>query len=51
MSILVKNVTEDAFGKYGRVISGYEISELLEKMNDTPNHSVIDYAHYSILSE
>ena len=36
MSILVKNVTEDAFGKYGRVISGYEISELLEKMNDTP---------------
>ena len=36
MSILVKNVTEDAFGKYGRVMSGYDISQLLEKMEDTP---------------
>ena len=36
MSILAKNVTEDAFGKYGRVISGYDISQLLEKMEDTP---------------
>ena len=36
MSILVKNVTEDAFGKYGRIINGYEISQLLERMEDTP---------------
>ena len=36
MSILIKNVTEDAFGKYGRIISGYEISQLLERMEDTP---------------
>jgi len=36
MSILVKNVTEDAFGKYGRIMSGYDISQLLEKMEDTP---------------
>lgn len=36
MSILVKNVTDDAFVKYGRIISGYEISELLIKMDETP---------------
>ena len=36
MSIIVKNVTDDAFGKYGRIISGYDIRQLLEKMDDTP---------------
>lgn len=36
MSILIKDVTEDSFGKYGRIINGYDISQLLEKMKDTP---------------
>lgn len=36
MSILIKNISDDAFRKYGRILSGYDVSELLEKMNDTP---------------
>ena len=43
MSILVKNVTEDAFGKYGRIIGGYDISQLLEKMEDTPFPNSVIY--------
>lgn len=35
MSIVVKSVTDDAFIKYGRIISGYEISALLKKMEET----------------
>lgn len=36
MSILIKNVADDAFVKYGRVINGYDIRELLAKMEETP---------------
>lgn len=36
MSIELKKVTDEAFCKYGRVISGYDTAELIEKMGETP---------------
>ena len=36
MAIEVKKVTDAAFKKYGRVITDYDCSELIEKMGDTP---------------
>jgi len=36
MSIEVKKITDPAFRKYGRVITDYKISELIEKMGATP---------------
>ena len=36
MAIEVKSVTDAAFKKYGRVISGIDCSELIEKMGGTP---------------
>lgn len=32
----IKKVTDEAFGKYGRVIQDIDFTELLEKMQDTP---------------
>lgn len=36
MAIEVKSITDAAFKKYGRVISGIDCSELIEKMGSTP---------------
>jgi len=36
MAIEIKKVTDAAFRKYGRVISGIDFSELIEKMGETP---------------
>lgn len=36
MAIEVKSVTDAAFRKYGRVITGIDCSGLIEKMGDTP---------------
>lgn len=32
----IKKVTDDAFSAYGKVLEGYDFSELLEVMKDTP---------------
>ncbi len=32
----IKKVTDDAFSAYGKVLEGYDFSELLEEMKDTP---------------
>ena len=36
MGVEVKRITDPAFGAYGKVITGYELSQLLEKMGETP---------------
>lgn len=36
MGIIIQNVTDDAFKQYGRILHGYDISQLLVKMEDTP---------------
>ncbi len=36
MSIEIKKVTDAAFRKYGRILEGYDFSELIAKMEDTP---------------
>lgn len=36
MGLAVKPVTDEAFRAYGKVITGYETGELLEKMGSTP---------------
>ena len=35
MSIEVKKITDPAFKKYGRVITGYDCEELIKKMGET----------------
>ena len=43
MSIEVKKITDPAFKKYGRVITGYDCEELIKKMGETecPEDAVI----------
>lgn len=36
MSIVIQNVTDDSFKKYGRVLDGHDVSQLLVKMEETP---------------
>lgn len=36
MGMLVKKVTDPAFRAYGKIISGYDLKELLEAMENTP---------------
>lgn len=36
MGIEIKPVTDPAFGAYGKIVTGYEIGELLKKMEETP---------------
>ncbi|WP_077611466.1 DUF4867 family protein [Clostridium sp. Marseille-P2415] len=36
MGLAYKTVTDPAFGVYGKVVTGYEVGELLEKMGETP---------------
>ena len=36
MGVEVKRITDPAFGAYGKVITRYELSQLLEKMGETP---------------
>ncbi|GLC79274.1 DUF4867 family protein [Lacrimispora brassicae] len=36
MGLLIKPVTDPAFHVYGKVVTGYDVEELLEKMKETP---------------
>ncbi|WP_349948758.1 DUF4867 family protein [Lacrimispora sp. BS-2] len=36
MGLSMKPVTDPAFGTYGKVVTGYDAGELLEKMKETP---------------
>ncbi|GLB29505.1 DUF4867 domain-containing protein [Lacrimispora amygdalina] len=36
MGIEIKPVTDPAFGAYGKIVTGYEIGDLLKKMEETP---------------
>ncbi|ADL03959.1 DUF4867 family protein [Lacrimispora saccharolytica] len=36
MGLTIKPVTDPAFRKYGKVVTGYDAGELLEKMKETP---------------
>lgn len=36
MGLAMKPVTDPAFRTYGRVVTGYQVGELLEKMGETP---------------
>ncbi len=36
MGLTIKPVTDPAFGTYGKVVTGYDAGELLEKMKETP---------------
>ncbi len=44
MNLTIKNISDDAFSAYGRIVSGYDTAELLEKLTATtpaPSDSVI----------
>lgn len=43
MELAVKSVTEEAFRAYGKVITGYETGDLLEKMGSTPLPEDVTY--------
>jgi hypothetical protein len=43
MELAVKPVTDEAFRTYGKVITGYEIGDLLEKMGSTPLPDDVTY--------
>ncbi len=36
MGLAIKPVTDPAFAAYGKVVTGYEVGELLKKMEETP---------------
>ncbi len=36
MGLEIKPVTDKAFGAYGKIVTGYEIGDLLKKMEETP---------------
>lgn len=45
MSIAIKQITDEAFSKYGRVLTKYyDVTELLEKMESTPVPEDVVYA-------
>ena len=43
MGLEIKPVTDPAFRAYGKVVTGYEIGELLEKMEETPLPDDVTY--------
>ncbi|NNJ32995.1 DUF4867 family protein [Lacrimispora defluvii] len=43
MGLEIKLVTDPAFGAYGKIVTGYEIDELLKKMEETPLPEDVTY--------
>ncbi|MDR7813104.1 DUF4867 family protein [Lacrimispora sp.] len=43
MGLTIKPVTDPAFQTYGKVVTGYDAGELLEKMKETPLPEDVDY--------
>lgn len=41
--MIIKKVTDNEFKKYGQVLKGYDFSELIEKMKETPLPSDVVY--------
>ncbi|MGC6175184.1 DUF4867 family protein [Lacrimispora sp. 38-1] len=43
MGLEIKPVTDPAFGSYGKIVTGYEIGDLLKKMEETPLPEDVTY--------
>ena len=43
MGLEIKPVTDPAFGAYGKIVTGYEIGDLLKKMEETPLPEDVTY--------
>ncbi|MDF2887922.1 MAG: hypothetical protein K0R23_2307 [Lacrimispora sp.] len=43
MGLEIKPVTDPAFGAYGKIVTGYEIGDLLDKMENTPLPDDVTY--------
>lgn len=43
MSLTIKNVTDEAFRPYGRVVTGYDMDGLLKALSETPAGDGVEY--------